>query len=144
MTWLVSLIHIRWIVIYPVGSAKRGLAPIHWFTTTFFFCFPSSFSSFYWIKIKSRDVNGANLSPLKLMRFLRILFVRSSWKATTSSTIMNFYPPPPQVSFLPSEKDISLTTKLLVRALKRKLLWVSSHDLRWSNKTNKQIMSIFI
>ena len=52
----------------------------------------------------------------------------------------NAFPPSPHplVSFLPSKKGYSPTTNLLMRALKRKLFWVSSHDLRWGNKTTSK------
>ena len=195
MTWLISLIHIHWILIYPVGSAiqrliviviaclptkhvgvhmnsfkrvrafqielefgnvgfwgegKTGapgekprrarertinktqptygvdagswtlatlvggershhcaiLAPLNFATRTWFrftdspprfYCFPSSLSSFYSIKIKSRDVSGANVSSLKLMRFFCILFVRSREKQCIS-------PLPPPLSEFPAFK----------------------------------------
>ena len=62
-----------------------------------FYCFPSSLSSFYSIKIKSRDVSGANVSSLELMRFFCILFVRSREKRCIS-------PLPPPLSEFPAFK----------------------------------------
>ena len=84
------------------------------------------------MKTKSRDINGANVSPL---RFLRIY----SWDQVKRLDIIdNAFPHHPLVNFLPLKQDYSLTTKLLMRALKRKLFWVSSHDLRWGNKTTSK------
>ena len=59
-----------------------------------------------------------------------------SWDQGKSNAFPPF--PHPLVSFLPSKKGYSPTTNLLMRALKRKLFWVSSHNLRWGNKTTSK------
>ena len=121
---------IRWVALSNVWTTGA------WFRFTdsplSFYCFASSSSSFYEMKTKSRDVNRANVSPL---RFLRIY----SWDQVKRLDIIdNAFPHHPLVNFLPLKQDYSLTTKLLMRALKRKLFWVSSHDLRWGNKTTSK------
>ena len=83
-------------ILAPLNFATRA-----WFRFTDspprFYCFPSSLSSFYSIKIKSRDVSGANVSSLELMRFFCILFVRSREKRCISRL-------PPPLSEFPAFK----------------------------------------
>ena len=97
MTWLVSLIDIRWILIYPVGSAiqrlnKRGLIPIHWFTTMFLF-----FSVLRFLILLDKDKKPrrqrSKCIPTQINEVSPHFIRKIKWKGY--DIIVNASPPPP-------------------------------------------------